>query len=558
MDSYRSEIINRRKRYARQSVAQLPGLCIAVLAANCSLTPVHSQTLPGWTLVWSDEFSQPDGSAPDPAKWGYDKGGNGWGNNEWQYYTDRTNNARIENGHLIIEARKESFGSRNYTSARLLTKNRSDWTYGRMEARIKVPRGQGMWPAFWMLGNNIDSVGWPTCGEIDIMECIGREPKTVYGTIHGPGYSGGGSVGGSTTTRTDVADDFHVFTIEWETNEIRWYMDNYIYFTATPADLGGAQWVFDHPHFIILNLAVGGNWPGYPDGTTVFPQQMLVDYVRVYIPSNAPPTTSKTLLNGDFETGLLGPWVGKSGAPANPGGGNIVEFSGLVYDPTLGGDNNQGILNPTLGAYSCKVWGAYSGSPNSTGFYQDVDALPDSVWTATIKARTQYTDHIRDMASAVAEVSFLDNGNSVLAKYSSQVFDTSTPTNTWIDLDITQQVIPTGGTTNRLHAPPGTVKARFEVTFSQTLYDWGSIYFDDAQLGEVVLQPTTLDVSLNGGTIDLSFPTQPSVNYRVLYKTDITDATWTSLTTVAGDGTVKTVSDGLGDSQRVYAVESVQ
>lgn len=247
-----------------------------------------------WQLVWSDEFSQPDGSAPDPAKWGYDTGSSGWGNNEWQYYTARTNNARIENGHLVIEAHAESYGGTNHTSARLLTRNKGSWTYGRIEARIKVPRGQGIWPAFWMLGENIGSVGWPKCGEIDIMEHIGREPRKVYGTVHGPGYSGGGGVGGSFTLPVGLADDFHVFAVEWSTNLIRWYLDGTNYFNVTPANIGGSAWVFDHPHFILLNVAVGGNWPGYPDATTVFPQRMLVDYVRVYAASNAPPTKSGT------------------------------------------------------------------------------------------------------------------------------------------------------------------------------------------------------------------------------------------------------------------------
>jgi hypothetical protein len=157
----------------------------------------------------------------------------------------------------------------------------------------------------------------------------------------------------------------------------------------------------------------------------------------------------------------------------------------------------------------------------------------------------------------VAELSFLNAGNSVLAKYSSQVFNTATPTNTWINLNITQQVVPAGGTTNKLHAPVGTVKARFEVTFSQTLYDWGSIYFDDAQLVEVVLQPTTLHVALNGDTVELSFPTQSLLNYRVLYKTNITDSAWDPLTTVAGDGTVQQVTDTLGSGQGFYAVETI-
>lgn len=261
-------------------------------------SPALSQSLPGWTLVWADEFIQAEGTSPNPAQWGYDTGGGGWGNNELQYYTSRTNNARIENGQLVIEARKENLGGRNFTSARLLTKGKSSWTYGRVEARIKIPQGQGIWPAFWMLGGNIDAVGWPTCGEIDIMENIGREPASVHGTIHGPGYSGGNGIGGAYPLpgAGAFADDFHVFAIEWETNRIRWYVDGQQFFTVTPNHLpSGTTWVFTQPQFLILNVAVGGNWPGDPDGTTTFPQRMTVDYVRVYTRSTAsgcavPPT----------------------------------------------------------------------------------------------------------------------------------------------------------------------------------------------------------------------------------------------------------------------------
>ena len=238
-----------------------------------------------WKLVWSDEFNQPDGSSPDPANWGYDIGGGGYGNNELENYTSRTNNARIEGGQLVIEANQENYGGNNYTSARMLTKGKWSWAYGRIEARIKIPRGLGIWPAFWTLGTNIDSVGWPTCGEIDIMENIGKEPSLVHGTIHGPGYSGADGITASyaLAKSQSFADDFHVFAVEWEPNVIRFYADDHLYATRTPADLPkGAKWVYDHPFFLLLNVAVGGPWPGSPDATTVFPQVMLVDYVRVY------------------------------------------------------------------------------------------------------------------------------------------------------------------------------------------------------------------------------------------------------------------------------------
>lgn len=230
------------------------------------------------TLVWSDEFA---GSSINLSNWTYDIGGGGWGNNEYQYYTDRPENARIENGMLVIEAREERMRGRNYTSARLKTQGLRTFTYGRIEARLQVPYGQGIWPAFWMLGSDITTAGWPNCGEIDIMEHIGREPYNVYGTVHGPNYSGANGVGNFTTLAQPVKDSFHVFAVEWTPTEIRWYMDGQQFHTVTPATVPG-EWVFDHDFFLILNVAVGGYWPGYPDATTVFPQRMTVDYVRVY------------------------------------------------------------------------------------------------------------------------------------------------------------------------------------------------------------------------------------------------------------------------------------
>ena len=231
------------------------------------------------TLVWSDEF---DGPALDSTKWVREIGGHGWGNAELQFYTDRSDNARVEGGHLVIEAKRETFNNREYTSARLKTQGLGEWQYGRVEARIRIPRGQGIWPAFWMLGNDIGQVGWPECGEIDIMENIGREPSTVHGTLHGPGYSGGQGVGGAYQLSAGAfADSFHVYAIEWGAGAIQWFVDGVLYQTVTPSDLPG-PWVYDHPFFIILNVAVGGYWPGNPDQTTVFPQTMRVDYVRVY------------------------------------------------------------------------------------------------------------------------------------------------------------------------------------------------------------------------------------------------------------------------------------
>jgi beta-glucanase (GH16 family) len=234
-----------------------------------------------WKLVWSDEFNGTDGSLPDPKKWTFDLGAGGWGNNELETYTNNTANIQQTGGNLVITALKSGT---SYTSARIKTQGLYEHTYGRVEARVKIPYGQGLWPAFWMLGNDIGKVGWPTCGEIDIMENIGKEPSMVHGTIHGPGYSGANGIGSPFSLSIGkFADDFHVFAIEWDPARIRFYVDNTMYAERTPAEIpSGATWVYTHPFFVILNVAVGGTWPGNPDATTVFPQQMLVDYVRVY------------------------------------------------------------------------------------------------------------------------------------------------------------------------------------------------------------------------------------------------------------------------------------
>lgn len=255
--------------------------------------PIIPEQIEGRTLAFRDEFNGPAGSSPDQAKWTLEVGGGGWGNQEFEYYTNSAQNAYLDgNGSLEIKAIKVTpsamscwYGPCRYTSARLMTKGKFDMKFGRFEARIKIPRGQGVWPAFWLLGNDIDTVGWPKCGEIDIMENIGREPSTVHGTIHGPGYSGANSIGApfKLTGNLMFADDFHVYSVEWTTKEIRWYVDGIKYKSVKPQNLPtGSRWVFDHPHFIILNLAIGGSWPGNPDNTIDFPQSMLVDYVRVY------------------------------------------------------------------------------------------------------------------------------------------------------------------------------------------------------------------------------------------------------------------------------------
>lgn len=243
-----------------------------------------------WELVWKDEFNGPAGQLADSTKWTPQIGDGslyglppGWGNGQLEYDTGRPENVSLDGeGNLAIVARKESFMGRSYTSARIVTQDLFEQTYGRFEASIKLPWGQGIWPAFWLLGGNFSEVSWPACGEIDIMEYRGQEPSTVHGTVHGPGYSGANGV----TKRYDLPNsrfdtDFHLFAVEWGTDYIDFFVDDQLYNTITPDDVSGA-WVFDHPFFIILNIAVGGGYVGSPNESTVFPQTMLVDFVRVY------------------------------------------------------------------------------------------------------------------------------------------------------------------------------------------------------------------------------------------------------------------------------------
>jgi beta-glucanase (GH16 family) len=263
-------------------------VCVFLTTLACGASP-RQPSSPKWTLIWSDEFDGADGTSPSAGKWALETGGNGWGNNELEYYTSRPQNSFQKDGNLVITVLEESFtGSdgvtRNYTSARLKTATRFAQAYGRFEARIKVPRGQGIWPAFWMLGDNIDTVGWPASGEIDIMENIGSEPNKVHGSMHGPGYSGATALTAIyTLAGAAFADDFHVFAVEWEPTMVRFYVDDNLYLTERPGNLpAGTRWVFDHPFFILLNVAVGGNFPGNPDSSSTYPQVMLVDYVHVY------------------------------------------------------------------------------------------------------------------------------------------------------------------------------------------------------------------------------------------------------------------------------------
>ncbi|NEA47742.1 lectin [Streptomyces sp. SID10815] len=301
--------------------------------------------------TFSDTFDGPAGSAVDSGKWQLETGDN-VSNHERQYYTSGTKNAALDGqGHLVITARRENpanyqcwYGTCQYTSARLNTSGKFSAQYGHVEARMKIPRGQGMWPAFWMLGTDIGQVGWPNSGEIDVMENVGFEPSTVHGTIHGPGYSGSAGIGApySLPNGQAFADAFHTYAVDWAPDSITWSVDGAVYQRRTPADLGGKTWVFNKPFFLILNLAVGGYWPGDPDGSTSFPQQLVVDSVSV--------TTSGTPSGGKAIKGLAGKCADvAAGGTANGTAVQLYDCNGTAAQQwTVGSDGTLRALGKCL------------------------------------------------------------------------------------------------------------------------------------------------------------------------------------------------------------------
>ena len=358
----------------------------AVLLASAAVVPAQAdsgQSAPGQaapepkaaaTVTFSDTFDGPAGSAVNSSRWQIETGDN-VNNHERQYYTSGADNAALDGqGHLVITARRENpnnyqcwYGRCEYTSARLNTAGKFTTTYGRVEARLKVPRGQGMWPAFWMLGNDIGQVGWPASGEIDIMENVGFEPSTVHGTLHGPGYFGSGGIGAaySLPGGQAFADAFHTFAVDWTPDAVTWSVDGNVYQRRTPADLGGRQWVFNKPFFLILNLAVGGYWPGDPDGSTVFPQQLVVDEVKV--------TTGNGAGGAAPIRGLAGKCVDVAGAsPANGTPVQLYDCNGSAAQKwTVASDGSVRALgkcldvtgNGTTDGSTVQLWDC-SGGPN--------------------------------------------------------------------------------------------------------------------------------------------------------------------------------------------------
>ncbi len=260
-------------------------LLISAVGLFASCKKESKQTLPerSYKLVWSDEFDGLEGTAPDDTNWTYDIGAGGWGNQELQYYSSSTDNVSHDGfGNLKITATNKGTGGAPFTSARIKTQGLFAKAYGRIEARLKTPSGPGIWPAFWMLGEDITTNPWPACGEIDIMELRGQEPYIINGTLHGPGYSGGNSVTKAYTLTDGRFDtDYHIYAVEWGVDYIDFFVDDYLYNRLTPADLAG-DWVYNKPFFLIFNIAVGGTYVGFPTSGTSFPQSMVIDYVRVY------------------------------------------------------------------------------------------------------------------------------------------------------------------------------------------------------------------------------------------------------------------------------------
>ncbi|WP_442810928.1 ricin-type beta-trefoil lectin domain protein [Streptomyces sp. NBC_01217] len=371
----------RRRRLALYVVALL--CCSgAVTAAPAGAAPAPEPRVATAAAVttFSDDFNGPAGSAVDGGKWQIETGDN-VNNHERQYYTAGNSNAALDGqGNLVITARRDNpgnyqcwYGRCEYTSARLNTAGKFTSTYGHVETRMKIPRGQGMWPAFWMLGDDIGNVGWPNSGEIDIMENVGFEPGTVHGTLHGPGYSGSGGIGAgySLPGGQAFADAFHTFAVDWAPDSITWSVDGNVYQRRTPADLGGRSWVFNKPFFIILNLAVGGYWPGDPDGNTTFPQQLVVDYVRVTTGDSGSGGTGGTI------TGLGGKCVDVAGASAANGTAvQLYDCNGTAAQKwTVGSDGTIRALgkcldvkdNSTADGAQLQLWDCVGGANQRWG-----------------------------------------------------------------------------------------------------------------------------------------------------------------------------------------------
>ena len=409
-----------------RSVKFVLGCGVTAMAMGAHAAPGDAVWLP--TLV--DDFDGPAGTLPDASVWNIETGGNGWGNNELQTYTTSPDNVSLDGqGNLAITAREGwTQGTdgiwRQYTSARITTQGNFSQTYGRFEARLDIPVGQGVWPAFWMLGEDIASQGWPLAGEIDIMENIGSVPGTVHGTIHGPGYAGGDGIGASYNHPGGQAfgQTFHTFAVEWTPGRIDWFVDGNLFQTLTPNDLGGDNWVFDDDFFLLLNVAVGGNWPGAPDGSTSFPQQMLVDYVAVY---ERAVETRTQLQSGQFNQNNDA-W--------------LLESNSYIQTHDPGAGPSQIALNGE-GDAALKLFGSFDNASPETQTLQSFMAVAEGqthLFSAAV--RTNSDDSIADTSNRLELfVAFYDGYNRWLGEQRIVALDSGSEEDTWqyIDFEFT-------------------------------------------------------------------------------------------------------------------------
>lgn len=523
---------------------------IASLSMTCTVAMAR-------TLVWSEEFDY--GSAPDSTLWSYDigNGRNGWGNNELQNYTSDSSNVRIEGGNLIITALRD--GS-NFTSARVKTQDKLTFKYGTVEARIQTPDlGNGLWPAFWTLGNDHAAVGWPECGEIDIMEmgnssaiADGEVNKRMGSHLHWDDDGSYKDFGFSYTSPTNLNGSFHIYRMEWTPDRILIFIDDEWVFTRNISSIPE----FNAPHFFILNLAIGGQYTGIYDAsgiTAPFPAEYLIDYIRIYDEGDTvlggsstviPPSPGMNFLeNPGFEEGKLNPWQGYTSQGANENGGYVESTNSTYFN---GGNSDGDHVMTHSGEYVCKVFGDFTGAENYNGFYQDVIAKPGSQWTAAGWALTHSQDLMVGENSAWIEVSFRDAADTILSCYRSALLTSANVSaGSWMNREVTEELdLATGtviGSVDAMTAPTGTAKVRYQITFRQTNYDGGSMYFDDLSLVEKIL-PVTLTASLVSGDFKISFPTQDGVSYQMVWKSSLTNLNWIPIETIIGDGGTNSVS----------------
>ena len=412
-----------------------------------------------WETTFLDDFDGPANASPDADRWQMETGGWGWGNNELQTYTTRPQNVRQDGqGNLVITARRESFTGgdgiqRDYTSARIKTQDRFTQTFGRFEMRAKLPSGQGVWPAFWMLGEDIVKVGWPQCGEIDIMEHVGHEPGRVHGTIHGPGYSAGDSIGNSFTLPGGQVFEgtFHTFAVEWTPNRIQWFVDGQLFQTRSPASLGGRDWVFDHDHFLLLNLAIGGFWPGEPDATTVFPRQYIVDYVRA---SERFRETRPGIDNASFTDDDTAWQLGGNASVQN-------------HNPSA---SPMRITRDGQGDSALKLFGTFAGGAETTASQAYLRVTPGKPHVASAFFRTNSDDAIAGTNNRVVlRVEWFDGYDQKLGEAEHVVMDGDSPVDQWQPGNV--PFTPTEGANY----------ATVSIVFDQPTSAGGAVWVDDVR-----------------------------------------------------------------------------